>query len=257
MCTRQKGFSLVELAVVLLIIGLLVGGTLGVQSMIRNAELNSVASEAEKIQISTQNFYEKYNSLPGDMPNATAYWGRAHADADTCKTTTTGDARTCNGDGDGKIGDRNDNTKHYEYFRAWQHLNNAGMVEGQFSGVTGSGGTMDGIPGVNLPMSRIKGVGPRWLYNGVVLVGDAGLFEGVYKQSITFGKRSGNGGFMTPEEMFSLDTKFDDGRPAFGIIYMAKDPPYPSCTTTGVAATAAYNMASSEQLCWMGTRTGF
>ncbi|MGB1540395.1 MAG: prepilin-type N-terminal cleavage/methylation domain-containing protein, partial [Rickettsiales bacterium] len=66
----KAGFSLVELSIVLVILGLLTGGILGGQSLIRAAELRSVSKEYEKYQTAINIFKDKYFALPGDFNNA-------------------------------------------------------------------------------------------------------------------------------------------------------------------------------------------
>ncbi|MES2676839.1 MAG: prepilin-type N-terminal cleavage/methylation domain-containing protein [Pseudomonadota bacterium] len=68
--TKRKAFSLIELSIVLIIIGLLVAGVTGGASLIKNAELRGVASEARGYQTAVNSFYAKYSGLPGDFPTA-------------------------------------------------------------------------------------------------------------------------------------------------------------------------------------------
>ena len=95
----KNAFSLVELSIVLVILGLLTGGILGGQSLIRAAELRSVSTEAARYTTAVYSFRDKYMALPGDMPNATAFWGAAP----DCSAQTASGASTCNGNGDGML----------------------------------------------------------------------------------------------------------------------------------------------------------
>src|ERR1019366_3549131 len=117
----RQGFTLLELSIVLVIIGLLIGGIFVGQSLIHTAQLNSVISEFNRYQTSVQNFKMQYQALPGDMTNATAIWGSAGgtgADA-TCQNTASTTAATCNGNGDGAIS--TSVVVMDEELRAWQH----------------------------------------------------------------------------------------------------------------------------------------
>lgn len=69
---EEKGFTLVELAVVMIIIGLLIGGILKGQEMIANAQITSTVAQAKAIDAASSTFRDQYDAFPGDMVNATA-----------------------------------------------------------------------------------------------------------------------------------------------------------------------------------------
>jgi prepilin-type N-terminal cleavage/methylation domain-containing protein len=68
---KQAGFTLVELAIVMIIIGLLIGGVLKGQELIKNAQVNAVISQTKAYTASTIAFIDAYGGMPGDMANAT------------------------------------------------------------------------------------------------------------------------------------------------------------------------------------------
>src|SRR3569833_2534544 len=131
MIHSQRGFTLVELSIVLVILGLLVGGVLTGQSLIRAAELRSVTTQEQRYVTAVQTFRDKYFALPGDMTNATAYWGTATACPGDYPSPAATSA-TCNGDGDVQIFSR-------ETFRFCQQLANAGLGGGGGGGGPGAG----------------------------------------------------------------------------------------------------------------------
>lgn len=177
MSVSKRGFSLVELSIVLVILGLLTGGILAGQSLIRAAELRSVSTQYQQIISAVQGFRDKYMALPGDMRNATSFWGTAANCPGTSAQGSTTPA-TCNGDGDGMI--EPTTTVSNEVFRLWQQLANAGLIEGQYSGVTG--GSANEYTGIASNALRGKINNSYWfsLNWGVPLTGDANWFSGEY-----------------------------------------------------------------------------
>lgn len=95
MIERQKaaGFTLVELAIVMVIIGLLIGGILKGGELIQSAKINSTIKEVQSIQSAMNTFRDKYNAMADDMRTATISIPACSAD-NFCM----------NGDGDGRVG---------------------------------------------------------------------------------------------------------------------------------------------------------
>lgn len=87
--TSNSGFTLVEIAIVLVIIGLLIGGVLKGQEMIKNAKIKRVMKNADEMRAAVFTYQDRFGYLPGDDPLAT--------------THLAGAAGVVNGDGDGII----------------------------------------------------------------------------------------------------------------------------------------------------------
>lgn len=255
----KLAFSLVELSIVLVILGLLVGGVLSGQSLIRAAELRSVSSDMTRYQAAVANFRDKYFALPGDMANATAFWTAADPTPATCITTASTGTATCNGNGDGIIGDNG--AVCYERHRFWQHLANAGLVEGSFSGVAGSAGACHSVLNTNPPntmRSRIANAGFSVTGGTGALSGHASYFDGEYGTRLFFGAQNDtlSSSMWSPiiksEEAWNLDTKLDDGKPAYGKVQTYKNGSTwgsPACATTNASATAEYAISVSGNIC--------
>ncbi len=228
----NTGFSLVELSIVLVILGLLVGGVLSGQSLIRAAELRRVTSDAERFMAAHRLFQDKYFSPPGDMTNATQFWGVAAGNGANaaCRDFVSTGLPTCNGNGDGLID--SDNNIIYEEMRYWQHLSNAGLIEGRYTGTYNASG--DYTPGVNVPSGRIKSSAIWYIYS------DAPNELAVYLMEVSDGSR-----ILKPEEAWNIDTKLDDGIPNRGKVRPYSDTP----NTCLNAAETQYQLASSAALC--------
>lgn len=218
----KHGFSLVELSIVLVILGLLTGGILTGQSLIRAAELRAVTTEFTQYQTAVQTFRDKYFALPGDMRNATDFWGAADGDdgvGPDCRAIVSSGVTTCNGSGDGRITD--DASFAHEMFRAWHHLANADLVSGSFSGTREPAAlAWLTLIGYNIPASKqgLAGWGfchpTARQYN----TGDALRLihsaEGNSSGECSMRRSAG----LTPEEAWNIDTKLDDGRPGQGSV---------------------------------------
>ena len=116
---NSKGFTLVELSIVIIIIGFLIAGIAAGQSLIKQAALNKIITDAQSYTMIINSFKLKYGYYPGDSLNASAYWP-------ACDPTPA----NCDGDGDGFVEWPN------EPFRAWQSLALSGLISGTYNGTT-------------------------------------------------------------------------------------------------------------------------
>jgi prepilin-type N-terminal cleavage/methylation domain-containing protein len=69
---NQGGFTLVEISIVMIIIGLLIGGTFGGMKLIENMQVNKTVQDLKAIESAALTFKDTYGRLPGDMPNSAA-----------------------------------------------------------------------------------------------------------------------------------------------------------------------------------------
>jgi prepilin-type N-terminal cleavage/methylation domain-containing protein len=129
--TKQKGFTLVEIAIVLVIVGLLIGGVLKGQEMITNAKLKRIESDNAGLAAAMFSYQDRYLQLPGDDGDAQSRFD----------VYTAGDSTTkANGDGDGVISgiwnvtvDSDkwvDATANDEASKFFGHLRAAGIIAG-------------------------------------------------------------------------------------------------------------------------------
>jgi len=71
---RNKGFTLVELSIVIVLIGLIVAGVVGAQSLIKQAKLRSITSDMSNLKTAMNSFKLQYNAYPGDISNIQSYY---------------------------------------------------------------------------------------------------------------------------------------------------------------------------------------
>ena len=265
---RTRAFSLVELSIVLVILGLLVGGVLSGQSLIRASELRAVTSEYMRYKTAIGTFKDKYFQLPGDFNNATAFWGTAAA----CPgISTTASGGTCNGDNNGQLSPASAAAN--EDFRFWQHLALAGLIEGNYTGTSSTTTATDDIPspGTNVPKSKLSNGSWGASYLGTVAISNVTWFDGNYGNVFFFGVGTSTSYLSTntilkPEEAWNIDTKLDDGKPATGAVTSIENQAGASasagCSDTPASNTVSlassnYSLANSSIACSLVFKSGY
>lgn len=120
---KINGFTLIELSIVIVIIGLIVAGVVGGQALVRQAKARSLITDFNKYELALNNFRLEYNNaIPGDFAKAQDYWG----------------VGVTNGDGDGVIEFWPPATN-FEDTHIWNHLSQAELIAGTYSGgISGS-----------------------------------------------------------------------------------------------------------------------
>lgn len=118
MTKASRGFTLIELAIVLVVIGLLLGGILKGQELIESARARNLISQLESIKAAYYAFQDKYRAIPGDYPGALA-----HANLSGIANNQIG------GNGDGVV---RDTAMARESLLAWVHLSHANLISGNY-----------------------------------------------------------------------------------------------------------------------------
>jgi len=219
---HTNGFTLIEIAIVLVIIGLLLGGVLKGQELITGARVRNLISQQDGIKAAFFGFQDRYRALPGDYAAA----------------ATNINGVTIAGDGNGRIEGPNGGGT-YETLLAWNHLTAAGFLNGSYTLATS---TTSVAADTNNPKN------PYSVYIQIV-------YDAVY--GTTAGKPAKHNlktGSQVPVEiMAEVDRKVDDGLPDAGgfqfSIYVPAGGTAPNpatCVNAGTPSTWAINQGDTN-----------
>ncbi len=206
----EQGFTLVELAIVMVIIGLLIGGILKGQELIANARISATVTQIKGLDAALNTFQDKYNVLPGEVTTpANRLPGCAAAPCNTAPTTVNGrfdNLVTAAPAGEGVV--------------AFAQLNASDLISGVDStaaaGVT-FGGQLPAIRaggGMWLASTNAAGAAPGGF--DAAAVGRANTNYAVLNGTPA-AIAAGTGGY-TPTAAAQIDRKVDDGLPNAGIM---------------------------------------
>jgi prepilin-type N-terminal cleavage/methylation domain-containing protein len=244
-----RGFTLIELSIVLVIIGLIVGGVLVGQTLIAAAAVRAQISQLEKYSTAVNTFRGKYDDLPGDI---------AEAKAQKFGFPSGGSSWLSNGDG--SFNSTLTPTAYLytatdEQMFFWPDLSKAGLIEGQM--ICPNFTTCPGYPGASytgVSLSYPNTVGtyfPAMKLNAnfgilpvtLMTMGGNWWFFGVESYNYSMGQISFPS--LTPAQAFALDRKMDDGVPSGGVVRILKNPG--GADPNGVWETG-FNMANDDNI---------
>jgi len=178
----NEGFTLVEMAIVLVIIGIILGAILKGQELITNAKIKRLYNQYREIMAAVYTYYDKYDRLPGDDDTASNRWtgapdGDGNGRIDGGGTGATAAYLTCSGAGSS------------EACYIWRHLRYANIIPGD----------------------PTQSDNPKHVYGGSIGIKNDNLYDTGYRHWIVFQR--------VPNEIAELiDQKYDDGEPDSGSI---------------------------------------
>lgn len=222
MRTKQQGFTLVEIAIVLVIVGLIIGGVLKGQEMISNAKVRNVIDQTSAFQTAIMAFQDRYRALPGDYSTAAVNIAGV-----------TGGANGGNGDGSGLVGlsaagaaNTNENGL------IWLHLAGAGFITGTFNGQAAANNFA--CPAATCPANAFGG---RMMFAwGSTATGTANNSHEM---------RTGRN--IPVGVLAEIDRKTDDGVPETGS-FQTDNNNLATCRT-GAGAASIYNVVGGQTDC--------
>ena len=227
MTSSRHGFTLVELAIVMTIIGLLIGGVLKGQELLENARMSSSAAKLKSYGSAMITFKDIYKALPGDIVNP----------ANFIQNCTTAPCST-SGNGDGILGVLGN--WDVEALNAYLHMSRAGLISGVDPNSTGVYWTAS-IPTIDFSATRMALIHMNVPANASYLDG----LPGIWFHSVSVG---GSAASVPVNAIAKFDLKIDDGRPWNGDVKQ-----FSGC---GTAAGATNYDPNNVTICYMGVDTG-
>jgi prepilin-type N-terminal cleavage/methylation domain-containing protein len=190
----NKAFTLIELAIVIVVIGILVSGVVAGQSIIESSKIRSLTTDIEKYRMAVNAYSLEFDALPGDHDEAWDYWGT------DCAATE----GACNGDDNNQIGRKGLTTQESVMF--WKHLELSGILNQSFE-LSG----LSIIPGQTCPAMKYESK-----RSGIMC---PITYPNYYGFEGSFVMRSNSGGASEwPSNSYKIDKKIDDGMPYRGIM---------------------------------------
>jgi prepilin-type N-terminal cleavage/methylation domain-containing protein len=219
---KQHGFTLIEIAIVLVIIGLLLGGVLKGQELIQSARTRNLISTDDGIKAAFFGFQDRFRAYPGDYSQASF--------------NITGILVGSNGNGNGQIRSIASGDVIDEHIAVWEHLSKAGFINGNYTYSAGA------------PTALNSPVNPYAMF--LVLI-----YDNVYDPPAGPARHNLKTGNQIPANILAeIDRKIDDGIATTGSFRFSTH----LGLTAGTAATGptvCYDLTTTPPGAWIVTGT--
>ena len=217
---QATGFTLIEIAIVLVIIGLLLGGVLKGQELITGARVRNLISQQDGAKAAFFGFQDRYRALPGDYASASTNINCPNAASATC----------INGNGNGQIESAGaGGGTPREHLLTWTHLTAAGFLNGSYNMAAADTAPLDG----NSPKN------PYSIYLTMIYDDDYGVGTLPAKHNLKTGNQ------IPVEILAEVDRKVDDGQPYGGSFQ------YSTFVPGGTALTPADCIVPGPPATWL------
>ena len=216
MLRRQSGFTLIEIAIVLVIIGLLLGGVLKGQELITSARVRNIITQQDGVKAAFFGFQDRFRAIPGDYTQASI-------------NVATG---LTNGNGNGQIGSiLGGGSTVDEYIAAWEHLSRSGFITGSYAYAAAPPTTASNLSN------------PYGMF--LVLI-----YDSVYAGANPIKHNLKTGNQIPADILAEVDRKVDDGRADTGVVRFSAH----TGLTVGTPPTAV-NCYTAATGAWLVTGT--
>lgn len=235
---RQKGFTLIEMSIVLVIIGLIIGGILKGQEIIESSRQKSLVAQMDATRAAVNTFVDRYSALPGDYLLATT------------RVSAGNGGSIANGDGNGIVGagvataaliGSTNVSGAAENIQFFNHLAGAKLIDGTTpAAAVGTATFGEGNP---FPAVSIPGAGTDVIYGNFAASNEPRTSHWIRIHKTA---NAAPTAALSPRQMSELDRKVDDGRPNEGVWRSGQE-----SANCGNAAGGAYGFLDENIACTM------